>query len=60
MCVLQVILAYKSIVLCMCSGNVLNGYDRYTSKAATLTVRGGGGGVNKNHTATFSEKTKLT
>ena len=26
MCVLQVILAYESIVLCMCSGNVLNGY----------------------------------
>ena len=25
-CVLQVILAYESIVLCMCSGNVLNGY----------------------------------
>ena len=23
MCVFQVILAYKSIVLCMCSGNVL-------------------------------------
>ena len=25
-CVLQVTLAYESIVLCMCSGNVLNGY----------------------------------
>ena len=25
LCVLQVILAYESIVLCMCSGNVLNG-----------------------------------
>ena len=27
MCVLQVILAYESIVLCMCSGDVLNGYS---------------------------------
>ena len=32
MCVLQVILgflAYESIVLCMCSGNVLNGYKMF-------------------------------
>ena len=27
----QVILAYESIVLCMCSGNVLIGYERLSS-----------------------------
>ena len=29
-CVLQVILAYESIALCICSGNVLNGREVLT------------------------------
>ena len=33
--VLQLILAYESIVLCMCSGNVLIGYWRVTSMGNT-------------------------
>ena len=34
-CVLRVTLAYESIVLCMCSGNVLNGFYFFKYSACT-------------------------